>query len=363
MAQARSDGSSEYYEDVASFLSARKTLDSSKWGFSIGIAMVQIGLSGSDESHFLSNISQYANQNVGVVRLVSTVQTAQFKMRSRDLVLHEDMLQSLMELPEEYDFGSYAQLFNKYGTHHITDGTMGGVLEYVLILNKEAMEKSAVHGKMVGHCFGVSIGLTLGFGKTGAAATLKAGVNNCEKIGERDESGDSSSSFIRDAFTLVKGGTLPGTAGVKTIRDANAFKTWGKSLKYSPDLIDFETIPVYELVRFSTAADQAKTRLPHLRRAWEEYEQQYSACRCAPCRHNGVPVLTRTSCSCECKSGYRGEACEETYRQGSTDGSWSCWGGWSSCQSNKKTRTRACNNPQPAGGAPCLGNPMQTHSC
>lgn len=41
---------------------------------------------------------------------------------------------------------------------------------------------------MVGHCFGVSIGLTLGFGKTGAAATLKAGVNNCEKIGERDES-------------------------------------------------------------------------------------------------------------------------------------------------------------------------------
>lgn len=44
--------------------------------------------------------------------------------------------------------------------------------------------------------------------------------------------------------------------------------------------------------------------------------QQFDPCRCAPCRHNGIPVLTGTSCKCICKSGYQGYACEETLRRG-----------------------------------------------
>ncbi|KAL2097287.1 hypothetical protein ACEWY4_006494 [Coilia grayii] len=361
LAQARSQGSSEYYEDVTSFLNNQKKLNSFKWGVSFGIAnIVELGISGSHESQFVKNISEYASQDVGVVRLVTTVQTAQFKMRSRDLVLDEEMMQSLMELPEEYDFGSYSQFLNKYGTHHITHGSMGGVLEHVMIVNKEAMSRSEVTGKTVGNCFGLSLSLTF---KTVISAGAKH--EDCGKIRKEDLVADADSSLIKDVFTLVKGGTVPGTAGVKTIRDAKAFKTWGKSIRYNPDLIDFETAPVYELVRFSTAADQAGSRLPHLKRAWEEYLQQFNPCRCAPCRNNGIPALTRTSCSCVCKSSNRGLACEETLRQaGPTDGSWSCWGSWSSCQSGQKTRTRACNNPQPAaGGAPCLGNPTQTRPC
>lgn len=61
-------------------------------------------------------------------------------------------------------------------------------------------------------------------------------------------------------------------------------------------------------------------RLAHLRTAWDEYMQQFDPCRCAPCRHNGLPVLTGTSCKCLCKSGYQGEACEETRRRGETQG-------------------------------------------
>lgn len=78
-------------------------------------------------------------------------------------------------------------------------------------------------------------------------------------------------------------------------------------------------MPIYELVRFSTAADQVGARLANLRRAWDEYMQQFDPCRCAPCRHNGLPVLTGTSCKCLCKSGYQGEACEETLGRGETE--------------------------------------------
>lgn len=82
-------------------------------------------------------------QDVQFVRLLSTVETAQFKMKSRDLMLHEDMLQSLMELPEQYDFGAYSRFISEYGTHYVTRGILGGVLDYVVVIDKVVMEKQS----------------------------------------------------------------------------------------------------------------------------------------------------------------------------------------------------------------------------
>lgn len=59
-------------------------------------------------------------------------------------MLHEDFYISLMDLPEQYDFGMYSRFFNAYGTHYITEGTMGGMLEYVLVLNKTKMAQSSM---------------------------------------------------------------------------------------------------------------------------------------------------------------------------------------------------------------------------
>lgn len=77
-----------------------------------------------------------------------------------------------------------------------------------------------------------------------------------------------------------------------------------------------QTMPIYELVRLSTAADHVGERLANLRTAWDEYLLEFNSCQCAPCKHNGIPVLMGTSCQCICKSGYRGAACEDTLRQG-----------------------------------------------
>lgn len=58
-------------------------------------------------------------------------------------MLHEDFYISLMDLPEQYDFGTYSRFFNAYGTHYVTEGKMGGTLEYVLVLNKTKMAQSS----------------------------------------------------------------------------------------------------------------------------------------------------------------------------------------------------------------------------
>ena len=89
-----------------------------------------------------------------------------------------------------------------------------------------------------------------------------------------------------------------------------------------------QTMPIYELVRLSTAAHYLGKKVVHLRRAWDEYQLHFSACRCAPCRHNGVPALQGTSCSCICREGYRGVACEVTERAGERLGVF-CLGSWS----------------------------------
>lgn len=74
------------------------------------------------------------------MRIFTKVQTAHFKMRRENIMLDEGMQQSLMELPEQYHYGIYAKFINDYGTHYITSGSMGGVYEYILVLNREKME-------------------------------------------------------------------------------------------------------------------------------------------------------------------------------------------------------------------------------
>ncbi|XP_013869274.1 complement component C8 alpha chain [Austrofundulus limnaeus] len=364
VAEATSKGSHEYYEDMQSLLRARKEMSSSMAGVSVGIQYVEVGLEGSSESEFLKNVTKYHSQDVGFVRLWSRVQTALFKMRSNQLMLHEDFYVALMELPELYDFGMYSRFFNMFGTHYVTEGTMGGTLEYVYVVNKTAMAQSEINGETLQSCFGASIGISVPINDN-AKVGFKVKGSACGK--DQDISGESSSNkaLVEDVVTLVKGGITETSSGLLVVRSPDTYRKWGASLKYSPALTKFEIMPVYEAVRFSTAADHAGARVANMQRALDEYLQQFDSCRCAPCRHNGIPVLSGTSCSCICKSGYRGIACEETHRRDTrTDGSWSCWGSWTSCVSGRKSRTRVCNNPAPeGGGAPCLGSVTQNQQC
>lgn len=58
-------------------------------------------------------------------------------------MLHEDFYFALMELPEDYDFGMYSNFLNTFGTHYVTEGSMGGILEYILVVNKTTMAESS----------------------------------------------------------------------------------------------------------------------------------------------------------------------------------------------------------------------------
>lgn len=57
-------------------------------------------------------------------------------------MLHYEFLQRVKQLPLEYSYGEYRDLFRDFGTHYITEAVLGGVYEYTLVMNKEAMERA-----------------------------------------------------------------------------------------------------------------------------------------------------------------------------------------------------------------------------
>ncbi|XP_056388945.1 complement component C8 alpha chain [Hyla sarda] len=370
LARADTRMSSEVYEDSTDLLNAIRRESSSEGGFTFTIKAaetpvgVEFGFNYGRKSDFLRNISSYREKNLQFVRFVTKVHTARFRMRRNSLVPDEDMLMALMELPDTYNYGLYARFIEDYGTHFVTSGTMGGVLDNVLVLDKEAMKKREVTFSMIENCFGGHIGITGVSDDKQIEGSLTVKGRNCDKL--EDTSGDarSSESVIKDVITHVKGGDTGSAGGLLNFLGGNIYRFWGRSLKYNPAVIDFELQPIHEGLRLIDLSGIENKR-QNLKRAYDEFLNEFSSCRCGPCNNNGVPILNNNVCSCQCPLGYDGPSCEKTSRPDTkAKGGWSCWTLWSSCQSGERQRTRSCNNPPPKnGGSWCLGKSVQTESC
>lgn len=73
--------------------------------------------------------------------------------------------------------------------------------------------------------------------------------------------------------------------------------------------------PIHEILRRSDLTNM-ETKRQHLKRALDEYLQEFNACRCGPCQNDGEPILVGDTCICQCQLGYEGHACEQSKRPG-----------------------------------------------
>ncbi|XP_049731925.1 complement component C8 alpha chain [Elephas maximus indicus] len=369
-ALADTEISSELYDDANSLLSEVKNEKSRSWGVTLGIGFskipinVEAGITGSKYSAFLKKLDQYNEKKYGFIRIFTKVQTAHFKMRRDNIVLDEGMLEALMELPEQYNYGMYAKFINDYGTHYITSGSMGGTYEYILVLDKERMESYGITSDDVKKCFGGSIGIEINI--RNPKGGLKGGLSgeNCRRFGAGKTESDRKSMAVEDIISRVRGGSAALSGGLTHSESIITYRSWGRSLKYNPTVIDFKVQPIYELLRHTNLGPQ-EAKSQNLRRALDQYLLEFNACRCGPCFNNGEPILEGTHCRCQCPLGRRGPACEQMELEGAkADGRWSCWSSWSSCRAGTRERRRECNNPAPKnGGATCPGWKMQTQAC
>ncbi|NXD77268.1 CO8A protein, partial [Halcyon senegalensis] len=372
LAHADSGFTFEFYDDSKDLLDALKSDKFKTRGFTFGIGSTKLashlnlGITLSGGKGSLKNFTEYTAKEVAFIRGATKVQTARFKMRRDNIVLDEDVLLSLQELPDTYNYGMYAKFINDYGTHFMTSGTMGGIFEYILVVNKEEMRRKDIRAEEISACIGWSIGLTVSKSELKAEASVTP--SDCAQKGLLRTgmiAGQSGSAVVEDIIPRIRGGDTSYSGGLLNSWDGNMYRHWGRSLKYNPAVIDFELQPIHEILRRSNNLGNVETKRQNLKRALEDYLLEFNACRCGPCLNNGEPVLVGDTCFCQCRPGYRGPACEQTERRGGeTNGHWSCWSQWGPCQSGTARRSRHCNNPAPQrGGEPCKGRDVQSKAC
>ncbi|XP_041085066.1 complement component C6 isoform X1 [Polyodon spathula] len=297
-------------------------------------------------------------------RVHQVVGVSTFKMKQANLHLSGPFLRALSSLPLEYNYALYSRIFQDFGTHYFTSGTLGGQYDLLYQYDREELKNSGVTDSQASDC------ILKETTKVYFIFPIKTVKKTCtwNKMSEKYEGSFLKSS--QKSISMVKGGRTEYAAALaweknKVLPSSTIHKDWIESVKDNPTIVNYKLAPILNLVR---GLPCATTRRQNLERALMEYLEVFDSCKCNPCPNNGKPVLSGTECMCVCQTGTYGDNCEKRapdYTSNAVDGYWSCWAPWSACDSSmKRRRTRECNNPSPMnGGKACAGDQQEEADC
>ncbi|KAM3874391.1 complement component C6 [Diretmus argenteus] len=305
------------------------------------------------------------NKDSEFIRVNQLLPVSKFKVRaSDDLVLSGPFLQFLHALPLDYNYALYRDIFQRFGTHYYSSGTLGGHYDLLYQYSRETLTSS---GETVEHTKGCLAR------ETAWTIIIYSEHSSATRCTDTTITQTYKGSYIQAAeksFSMVKGGRTREAAALAWERRGpvparESYKNWAKSVIENPSVVDYELLPIINLVR---GIPCAATKRRHLRKALIQYLEEFDSCKCAPCPNNARAVLSGTECKCICQTGTFGPNCEKRapdYTSEEVDGYWSCWGPWSGCgAAMKRHRTRRCDNPAPLkGGQPCQGAARQEDPC
>ncbi|XP_009069086.1 PREDICTED: complement component C8 beta chain [Acanthisitta chloris] len=357
------------YDSYSDYESSVLKAKSTEYSFSFGIkipGLFELGFSINDYrfSKFIRRTKRFSSTSSKFVHARSELVVAIYKLKSRALMLHYEFLQRLHQLPLEYSYGEYRELYRDYGTHYITEATLGGTYEYTLVMNSDELRKAGYSLDDVKNC--AKGGFNIGGNIKGVYVKIGGNVGVCRAILEEAGDNTTKKQYVEDFVILVRGGASEyiTTLAYKQLPTVALMQEWGDAVQYNPEITNLKTEPLYQLVT-STDFANAITIKKNMQRALEEFQLETSSCRCAPCRNNGIPFLRGNKCECLCPLGYSGTACEISERKDpAINGNWECWASWSPCSGGQRTRRRQCNNPAPQnGGSSCSGPDSETATC
>uniref|UniRef100_A0A672JL95 Complement component C7 n=1 Tax=Salarias fasciatus TaxID=181472 RepID=A0A672JL95_SALFA len=293
--------------------------------------------------------------------LKNRVELAQFQNSAPQyLTLSEGFWKALSSLPFTYDYSAYRQLLQRFGTHYLSEGSLGGEYQALLEFDHQAFTSSTTDLEYQ-RCWK----------KVKRRWFRKKTKIVCENLSKSLKFSDGNTVTKKPIKVNINGGDISLLAALSVLdlenpeANGEVYDNWASSVKDFPDVINQKLRPLYELVKEVQCAGLKRL---HLKRATEEFLAEEHPCHCRPCRNNGRPLLTGFECRCVCRPGTRGSACEigvPTGEQpGVIHGGWSCWSSWGSCSGGQRSRTRSCNNPAPSGGGQnCVGLQAEQEPC
>ncbi|XP_033845004.1 complement component 7b [Periophthalmus magnuspinnatus] len=277
------------------------------------------------------------------------------------LTLSEGFWRALASLPLTYDYAAYSRVLHTYGTHYLSEGSLGGQYSALLQLDRHTMESTSTTDIEYQRCWR----------KVKRRLFRKKVTVTCERLTQALASKDGFQRSSMPIKVNIVGGdvSLIGALSVLDLenpeQNGEHYDNWAASVQDFPELIEPKLRPLYELVKEVPCSGLKKL---YLRRALEHFLSEQDPCHCRPCHNNGAPLVTGTQCTCVCRPGTSGPACEGGSvigeQPGVVHGGWSCWSTWSPCSGGQRSRTRSCSNPAPRGGGiQCIGASIERGPC
>uniref|UniRef100_A0A3Q3VSR5 Complement component C7 n=1 Tax=Mola mola TaxID=94237 RepID=A0A3Q3VSR5_MOLML len=292
--------------------------------------------------------------------LKNDIEVAQFQSSSPQyLPVSEGLWKALVNLPSVYDYGAYRKVLERFGTHYVSEGSLGGSVKIVVKIDEET-ESYMSEDSLIIKCTKIERWILF----------IPISHETCD-TDETDRSSTSATRKNNLKKVDVRGGGLQHIAALTSMsldepnKNREMYSNWAHSIQSFPDVTKQKVRPLYELVKEVQCAGVKKH---YLRRAIEQYLSESAPCHCKPCRNNGMVFMDGDECKCICKPGTSGLACEHGTevegQQGVIHGSWTCWSVWSSCSGARRSRHRSCSNPSPQnGGQFCTGESSETSNC
>ncbi|CAK6950602.1 complement component C7 [Scomber scombrus] len=297
-----------------------------------------------------------------ILVLKNDIEVAQFQSNSPQyLPISEEFWKALAKLPSVYDYAAYRRVLERFGTHYLSEGNLGGSFKVVAKIDEETERQMVTESHQSNECVRTKRWFLI----------FPITTVDCRQ----DQSYHSSSSGYQrsnnEHTVEVDGGDLPFIAALNTMdlnnpeKNWQTYSNWADSIRSFPQVTKQKLRPLSELVKEVHCAGVKKL---YLRRAIEQYFSESDPCHCRPCSNNGMAVMDGDVCKCICKPGTSGLACERGSevegQQGVIYGGWSCWSSWSTCSGNRRSQSRSCSNPTPRnGGESCIGEPTETSDC
>ncbi|XP_045890547.1 complement component C7 [Micropterus dolomieu] len=303
------------------------------------------------------------SQTKKLLVLKNDIEVAQFQSNSPQyLPISEELWKALVKLPSVYDYAAYRKVLERFGTHYLSEGTLGGSLKIVGRVDIETEKYMSLESSQYNECERTKRWVFI-FPIT--HVDCRSGQHR--KTLSRGYTRINENRVVVD----VQGGGIEHIAPLENMQVADPdknwemYSNWAESVRSFPKVIKQKLRPLSELVKEVQCAGVKKL---YLRRAIEQYLSESDPCHCQPCRNNGIVLMDGSECKCICKPGTSGLACEQGTeaegQPGVIHGSWACWSAWSSCSGGRRSRSRSCSNPTPQnGGQHCIGEPTETTDC
>ncbi|XP_059193970.1 complement component C7 [Centropristis striata] len=299
-----------------------------------------------------------------LVVLKNNVEVGQFQSTSPKYIpISEEFWKAVARLPSVYDYAAYRKVLERFGTHYLSAGSLGGSFKFIAKIDQETEVRTVseissrditTRTKRWFLIFPITH-VTRDKGQSGSSVPSidRSGRNNpVQKVVATG--GGAAQITAVEAMTLSE-----------PERNWEVYSNWAESVRSFPDVTKQTLRPLSELVKEVQCAGAKRL---YLRRAIEQYLTESDTCHCRPCSNNGMVVMDGDECKCICKPGTKGPSCEQGTevegQPGVIHGSWACWSAWSSCSANRRSRSRSCSNPTPQnGGQHCIGEPTETSDC